>query len=619
MSDRQPNFFLRLVRGLWGGINGIRKILHLLLLLFVFAIVIRALSSAAPELPRSAALVISPSGVLVEQLAGEPFDRAIDEMLGNGSPETLVKDVVDALEFAAGDDRITAVYLRTDGLAAARLPALKAVAEAIDAFRDSGKPVIAAGDFQGQPGYFLAVHADELYMNPNGVVFLQGYGRFRNFYAEAIEKLSIDWNVFKVGTHKSYVEPYTRNSMSDEDRTSSAVWLNQLWEAYTTVVEKRRGLPAGSIQTYVDQLDVELAKDDGDFGAVALRLNLVDELLTTNEVREKMIAIAGRDDDNEATFKQVGYRDYLAARRALDKKPELDANVAVVVAVGSIVDGDAAPGTIGGESTARLLREARTDEAVKAVVLRVDSGGGSAFASDVILEEVRAIQAAGKPVIASMGGVAASGGYWISMAADQIYADPVTITGSIGILAMIPTFDRTLERIGIRTDGVGTTTLAGQMRPDRPLSDQVKRIVQSAIEDGYDDFVNNVAEYRDMTYEAVDAIAQGKVWSGRDALERGLVDQLGDLDAAIEAAAGLAELAEGDYGVRRIEPTLSAAEQFLLDLFGAGARAGLPVDAFAPRQGIVSKLTEIADRELAWLERFNDPRGMYADCFCDIY
>ena len=619
MSDKQPNLFLRLGRGLWRGVNGFRKILHLILLLFVFAVVVRALSSGAPELPRSAALVIAPSGVLVEQLAGEPFDRAIDEMLGNGSPETLVKDVVDALELAAEDDRITAVYLRTDGLVGGRMPALKAVAGAIDAFRDSGKPVIATGDYQGQPGYYLAVHADELYMNPNGAVFLPGYGRFRNFYAEAIEKLSIDWNVFKVGTHKSYVEPYTRNSMSDEDRTSSLVWLTQLWEAYTTVVEKRRGLPAGSIQTYVDELDVELAKDDGDFGSVALRLNLVDELLTANEVREKMIAIAGRDDDNEATFKQIGYRDYLSVRRAVDKEPEKDSKIGLVVAVGSIVDGTAPPGAIGGESTARLLREARTDDAVKAVVLRVDSGGGSAFASDVILEEIRAIQEAGKPVIASMGGVAASGGYWISMAADQIYADPVTITGSIGILAMLPTFDRTLERIGIRTDGVGTTTLAGQLRPDRPLSDQVRRIIQSSIENGYDDFVNSVAEYREMSYEDVDAVAQGKVWSGRDALGHGLVDQLGDLDAAIEAAAGLAELAEDDYSVSRIEPKLSAAEQFLLDLLGAGARAGLPVDAFAPRQGIVSKLTEIADRELAWIERFNDPRGIYAECFCDIY
>lgn len=614
----QPNLFVRLFRGVWGIFNGVRKILHFIFLIAIFSIIVVALSPTPPIVPGTAALVIAPRGALTEQLAGTPLDRAMDEVTGNAVPQTLVRDVIDALEYAATDDGIEAIYLRVDGITSAGLTKLNAVADAITAFKQSGKPVIAYGSLYSQQGYFLAVHADEVLLDPNGLVLAEGYGRFRNYYAEAIDKLSITWNVFKVGTHKSFVEPYVRNSMSEEDRAFGARLLGQLWSTYTSVVEQARGLDAGSMQQFADNFDVELAKDDGDFATTALRLDLVDALATVTDVRQRMIAQVGESEDDESTFSQVGMGAYLAAKRLSDVSVAPDDTVAVVVAAGSIIDGEAPPGQIGGDSTARLLRQARTDENVKAIVLRIDSGGGSATASDVILEELENIRAAGKPVIASMGGVAASGGYWIAMAADQIIAEHDTVTGSIGIFGMIPTFDKSLARLGVYTDGVGTTSISNALRPDMPMSDQVKRIFQMAIEDGYRDFVGGVAGYRNMSFEAVDAIAQGKVWTGSEALERGLVDSIGDLDDAVAIAAERASLDAGDYDVRFVEPQLSSEEQFLLGLLRGSARLGVDVSPLIRTEPaldvVLGPLQDVANT----LSRFNDPRGMYAECFCEV-
>ncbi|MEL7298552.1 MAG: signal peptide peptidase SppA [Pseudomonadota bacterium] len=611
------NPLVRFFSWIWRGFNGLRKILHFLLLAVIFMVVFAVMSPSAPTLPDRAALVISPQGALTEQLAGTPFDRAVDELLGQAEPQTLVRDIVEALELAADDANVPAVFLGVDSLAGGSMSELQAVARALVNFRNqTDKPVIAYGGMMSQQAYFLAAHADEVLLDPRGAVLLQGFGRFRNYYAEALDKLSIDWNVYKVGTHKSFVEPYIRNSMSDEDRENSGRLLNELWAAYVTDVEAARGLSEGTLQNLADNLDVELARDEGDLGAVALRLGLVDELATRSDMRSKMTALVGADEDDESTFAQVSYRRYLDVTRALTIEEEADNVVAVVVASGSIVDGSAPPGMIGGDSTARLLRDARTDDKVKAVVLRVDSGGGSAFASDIISDEILNLQAAGKPVIASMGGVAASGGYWISMAADQILAEPVTITGSIGIFGMFPSFENSLARLGISTDGVGTANLANALRADITPSDQVSRILQLNIENGYQDFIGGVAKYRDMTLEAVDTVGQGQVWSGEVALGHGLVDAMGTLDDAVSIAAEQAAL--DSYEVRYIEPTLSDEEQFLLNLIDGAARLGVPASLLVREPSQLESLMARAEQALVSLARFNDPGGVYAECFCEI-
>ena len=318
-----------------------------------------------------------------------------------------MQDVVDALDYARTDDRITAVHLEMSALAGGGLNKLQRVADAIDAFRESGKPVVASADVYTQQGYYLAAHADELYMHPEGVVFLQGYGGYRNYYRDAIDHLRIDWNVFRVGTHKSFVEPYTRMDMSPEDRASRTNLINQFWSMYREDVVAARGLPVGAIDDYAQNMVAKVEKANGDLAVAARDNGLVDELHGRTELWDKLKQYAGEDADDESMYASVGMREYLNSMRLLHgPKPEKQ-NVAVVVAAGEILDGTQPPGTVGGDSTAALLREALTDESVKAVVLRVDSPGGSVFASEIIAQQIQALQQAGKPVVASMGSVAA--------------------------------------------------------------------------------------------------------------------------------------------------------------------------------------------------------------------
>ncbi|MEM1437868.1 MAG: signal peptide peptidase SppA [Pseudomonadota bacterium] len=614
---QKPNIFVRILSFLWTGVNGLRKLLHLVLLLMIFSVVISVMGSDVPTVPKKTALVVAPSGALTEQLAGTPLDRAIGEVTGDTVPQILVRDLVEAIDLAAEDDAVKIMYLRTDGVAG-DMTKLRKVAAAIRRFRDSGKQVIAFGAYYSQGGYYLAAQADEVLLEPNGAVIIEGYGAYRNYYAEAIEKLSISWNVFKVGTHKSFVEPYTRNDMSDEDKGQRLALMDALWTNYKNEVEAARGLEAGTIQRLADDVDIELEKVNGNLAAFALENGLVDGLATATDVRERFIEVVGEDEDDATTFAQFGFSRYLEAKRALSSDVEKDDVIAVVVASGGIVDGNAPPGQIGGDSTARLLRKARSDENVKAVVLRVDSGGGSAFASDVILQEIKNIQAAGKPVIASMGYVAASGGYWISMAADQIVAQENTITGSIGILGMIPTFERSLARLGVYTDGVGTTDVAGALRPDRALTPEVRSVLQQNIESGYRDFVSGVADNRGMDYDAVDAVAQGQVWIGPTALEHGLVDTIGDLEDAIEIAAESASLDADGYSIRFIEPTLSSEEQFLLNLLGGTAKLGIDITPLFPRRDGLAMIADMVDAGLLEIASYNDPMHRYAKCFCRI-
>jgi protease-4 len=586
--------------------------------LFIFLLFF-GLNAEVPSIyPSGSALYIQPYGALVEELAGDPYDRAIAEFLGDGLPQTRVGDIVDALAYARDDDRIEMVYLDLTMLGRAGLSKLQTIGAAIDDFQTSGKKVVANADFMGQQAYFLASHADEIFLHPDGAVMFRGYGRYRQFYKDAIDLLRVDWNIFRVGTHKSFVEPYTRMDMSDEDREASERLVEQLWAMYQSDVVAARGLEEGAVEDFTGNLVQHVAATNGDLAVAAWNFNLVDELLTRNEVRDYVIGLVGKSDAHEDSFNATNMYEYLSQMDMLVGSTAGAENVAIVTAAGDIMFGDQSPGIIGADSTAALLRRARSNDSVRAVVLRVDSPGGSAFAAEVIADEVRALRAAGKPVVASMSSVAASGGYSISMHADKILASSSTITGSIGVFGMFPTYQRSLEAIGIATDGVGTTPLSGQLQPDRELSAETRQLLQLLVEDTYDDFISDVAASRGLEKDAVDRIGQGQVWTGIEALENGLIDGLGDLDLAVTVAGELAGLDPDDSGIIYIESELSSSEQVIVDLFGVAARLGVDVSRWVRTPEIVSRISKTLDEKFDALLRFNDPKGMYSHCLCDL-
>lgn len=599
---------------LWKGLDGLRKVLHLIVLLVLFMLILAALTPELPMVPATAALVVQPEGRLVEQLEGGPLDRAIGKATGDGIPQTLVHDLVRAIELATEDDRIQALVLRSETLAGGGLSKLQYLGEAISRFRESGKKVIAYGDYYSQDQYYLAAHADEIYLHPYGLVYLDGYERFRTYYKEAIDKLSIDWHVFSVGDFKSFAEPYSRGDMSEYDKEASRAYLEDLWRAYRSDVVAARDLDSGTLSGYADGFVSALKQAEGDLAAVAQAAGLVDELWTSDQLRSRMRELVGSDEDDDSGYRQVDASTYLAAVDGPAGKSADGPSVAVIVASGGITEGNQPPGTIGSDTIVEMIHQARDDEDVAAVVLRVDSGGGSRFASEVIRRELELLRQSGKPVVVSMSSVAASGGYWIALAGDRIFANPTTLTGSIGIVAMIPSFDRSLERIGINVDGVGTTRLSGAFRPDRGLSEEALAIMRLSTEAGYADFVELVAASRELERAEVESLARGRVWTGQMALEMGLVDVLGDLDAAIEAAAELAGMS--DYGIEYLEPPVDPSELLLASLLGASGLARHVGTELSLQQLIGPVLPDF----LADLTRFgqvgSDPRGLYLYCFC---
>jgi protease-4 len=615
---KKRSWFVRILSAIWGGVDGFRKILHLLLLLMIFGVFVGAMQGTAPLLPDRAALLIQPAGAIVEELEGDPYDRAIEEVLGESRPQTLIQDIVDALEYAKDDDRIEAVHLELSVLGGAGLPKLKRIAGAIEDFKTSGKPVVASADFLTQPGYYLAAHADELYMHPEGGVLIQGYGRFRTYFKDAIDLLKLDWNIFRVGTHKSFVEPFTRMNMSDEDREATRNLIDQLWTTYRDDVAAARGLSASAMDDYANRFVEQVAAADGDLAAAALDSGLIDDLRTRTEMRDLMIAYVGEDEESEGQYNAIGMSEYLSNMSLLNGDRSGEQNVAIIIASGAISSGSQPPGSIGADSTTELLRKARNDESVKAVVLRVDSPGGSAFASDVIANEIEALQKSGKPVVASMSSVAASGGYWISVGSDRVFASPSTITGSIGIFGMFPTYQRTVAQIGMATDGIGSNPMSGELRPDRQMAPHTKQLFQVVIEEGYDDFISRVATYRGMQKEDVDAVAQGRVWTGADAMEHGLVDELGDLEDAISFAAEIANLDPETYGRKTIAIELTPTEQLIVDLLGTARRFGFDLSGIRHRATALETVAGKIEEMVAPLLKYADPKGLYAHCLCEL-
>src|SRR5882757_1428664 len=599
---------------IWRILEGIRKVLHLALLLLIFGFVLAALHSSIPAVPRSAALIIAPQGELVEQIAGDPVRRALGEASGGPAPETLLRDVTDAIAAAKSDSRIKLIVLDVDELAPSGLSKLQEIGAALRDFRASGKRVIAAGDSFSQSQYYLAAQAGEVYLDPMGEVSVNGFSYYRMYYKDAIEKLSVDLNVFRAGTFKSYTDQFSRNDMAPSEREETSVWLESLWNAYTQDVTRARSLPAGALKDFITEQPSSLQAVNGDMAKMALQRGLVTALKSRRQVAEDLKGLVGEDDNNHS-FNSIGMNQYLSAVRSKRVlKGKSDAKIGIVVAAGEIFDGHQMAGAIGGESTSNLLRQARYDNAVKAVVLRVDSPGGSEFASEKILREVQALRKAGKPVVVSMSTYAASGGYYIAAAANQIFASPTTITGSIGVFSYIPTFQRTLEKLGVKVDGIGTTPLAGDMRLDRTLTPARRRILQTSVDHAYSDFLRRVGDGRKKPVEDVDKIAQGRVWAGVDAQRIGLVDHLGGLKDATDAAAKLAELGS-DYSVDYIEPELSLREELLMQLRSETRSLAEMAGIIAPRSEVERVLDPMLEQARA-VARLNDPRGLYAYCWC---
>lgn len=604
---------------LWRVLDGVRRFLHLLLLLVLFGFVAGALRTSIPKLPDQAALLLQPEGAIVEQLSGDPIQRALDEAQGGGRSETLLWDLVDAIDAAKDDDRIKALVLDLQYLGGGGQPTMEELTHSIAAFRKTGKKVIALGTSFLQDQYYLAAQADEIYLDPLGLVLIDGYDRYRMFYKNALDKIGVDMNVYRVGAYKSAVEPYTRTEMSAEDREESFQYLSALWTAYQDAVVEARELPADAVAKYVATFAETVRTSKGDAAQVALDAGLITGVKSAHEVEQRLIELVGEDTD-ERSYRKVTQRDYLrvlAAEKSLqsDGRP----TIGVVVASGEILDGDQPAGTVGGASTARLIREARLDEDVKAVVIRVDSPGGSVLAAEQIHREIEALKADGKPVIVSMGDLAASGGYYIAAPADEIWASPATITGSIGIFAVIPTINRTLDKLGVTVDGVGTTALSGQLRLDRPIGPDAGKLLQATIERGYEIFLERVSEGRGKTRDEVNDVAQGRVWAGRDAKRLGLVDELGSFRQAVESAARHAELSEGDYGVEFVQPKLSWAQELALQVKTWAVGTFLQLDTGSSTLMRLASRLDPLDEELArWTRLRSSTQPVYAYCFCAV-
>jgi protease-4 len=599
----------------WRMLEGVRKVLHLILLLVIFGFLLAALHTSVPTVPKTAALVIAPEGELVEQLSSDPLRRALGQASGGPAPETLLRDVIDAIEAAKSDERIKIIVLDLGNLETSGLSKLQEIGAALRDFRGAGKRVVVAADSLDQTQYYLAAQAGEVYLDPLGLVYVDGFSYYRMFLKDAIDKLGVDVNVFRAGTFKSYTDQFSRSDMAPSEREESSVWLQALWNSYSQDVTRARSLAPNALNEYVVDAPAALAAVNGDAAKLAMQRGLVTALKSRRQLADDLQSIVGEDTDTHS-FNSVGMSQYLAAVRSkLTLKAKNDTKVGIVVAAGEILDGHQPPGKIGGESTADLLRQARYDNAVKAVVLRVDSPGGSMFASELILREVQALRKAGKPVVVSMSTYAASGGYYISAAANQIFASPTTLTGSIGVFSVVPTFQRTLEKLGVKVDGLGTTPLAGALRLDRPLDDAGRRILQSSVDHAYDEFLHRVGEGRKKSAEDIDKIAQGRVWAGVDAQRIGLVDHLGGLKDATDAAAKLAELGSS-YGVSYIEPELSLREELLMQLRSEVGHLGRMAGYFAPEIGIERALDPLLERARAIAE-LNDPRGLYAYCWCE--
>ena len=600
---------------LWHAVDVSRRtFMNLLFLLFVILVVMIMTSGGVKPIGDKTALVLELKGDLVEQYQSSLEDTVLDSIGGDSKRSVRLRDLLRVLDAAAKDKNISTIVLLLDQMDGGGLAQLREVGAAIDRVKAAGKKVVAWGGMYDQKRYLVASHADEVYVHPMGMVLIEGFGGRRNYYRDALDKLGVTVNLIKVGTYKSFAEPYIANGPSEAAQEADSFLYNALWQDYTSQVEKNRKLPAGSVAKWIETLPQQMEALGGSAAKVAQGARLVDGLKTRDEIRD-MLAKRGAWDERIKSFRQVGYHDYLARH---EPRPFGDA-VGVITASGNITEGTSGPGVVGGVTTANLIRQAREDEQVKAVVLRVDSPGGSAYGSELIRRELELTRAAGKPVVVSMGSVAASGGYWISMAADEVIADPATITGSIGVFTILPTAEKVSDKLGIHTAGVTTTWLADAYNPLRPIDPRFSSLVQSSINHVYSEFTTKAAQARKTTAARIDEVGQGRVWTGAQAKERGLVDRLGSYRDALASAAKRAKLGE-DYRVAYIERPVSRIERFL-NMMGASTAQAINIQV---KLGLLEEalpagpMTQVA-QDMAFLKDVADGRKPFAavtHCLC---
>jgi len=622
MSFRPLSSLSRGVKALWRGLDATRRfVLNLIFLVILIAFFWAMFGGGLKPLAPKTALVLDLKGELVEERAGSVRDSVVAGLSGNGRRLVRLPDVLKALDGAAKDNNVSEVLVLLDEMGGGGLASVREIGAGIERVKAAGKRVVVWGGNFDQKRYLIAAHASEIYLHPMGMVLIEGFGRHHNYYRDALDKVGVTVNLMKVGTYKSFAEPFIGNGPSQAAHEADSFLYNGLWTAYTAEVEKARKLPAGSIAKGIDELPQRLEAANGNAAKVALDWKLIDGVKTRDEVRDMFIK-RGAYDDRIKSFRQVSFGDYMARN---PEKPFGDA-VAVVVAAGDITEVTGGPGMVGGISTANLIRSVREDSSVKAVVLRVNSPGGSAYGSELIRRELELTRAAGKPVVVSMGDVAASGGYWISMAADEVIADPSTVTGSIGVFAILPTADKVVDKLGIHTAGVTTTWLADAYNPLRPLDPRFGQLIQSSINHVYDEFTTKAAIARKTTPAKIDEVGQGRVWTGTQARERGLVDRLGSYGDALRSAAKRAKLGD-DFRVTYAEQPTTLAERVLermglsdAQILNVQVKLGLgPVDLGAAALG--GNATAGITRDLGWLSAVADRKQPFAavtHCLCSV-
>jgi protease-4 len=606
----KPSLVRRILSGIWRGITRIRLALSNILFLVMIALIYFVYIGGAPEpLPDKAALLLNMSGTVVDQKSVVNPLKALMDQPSPASHEVLLRDVIEAIDYAAVDPAINSLVMELDFLVYVGISKTQEILPALANFRESGKPIIAIGDYYTQDQYLLASYADTVIAHPMGGVALEGYSSYNNYFREALKKVSVNVHIFRAGDHKSAVEPFIRDDMSPGEKKVTRRWLGNLWGQYTQLVEAQRELPPGTVDNFVNNFTDLLLSEGGDAAQAAVQAGLVDKLLGRSEGNEFLVELVGASNE-DGLYEAVEFERYVARKRPLDLGGSDADRVAVITAQGNIVPGDQPPGGIGGDSLARMIRGVVEAEGVKAIVLRVNSGGGSMFASEIIRQQLLHAQDMGIPVVISMGAVAASGGYYIAAEADEIWATPSTITGSIGVFAAFPTFEGLLDRVGIYTDGVGTTDMAGAMRMDRPLSPEVTTALNSSVNFAYKSFVDIVSQGRDMSVAQIDPLAEGRVWCAQDALESGLIDNVGSLHDAIEAAAALAEIS--DYKVEYVEPPLSPRDMLMKQLAKSVGSLNLWPDSSVSTalSGFLGPVRE-AVQELGNLQ---DPANLYMRC-----
>lgn len=554
------------------------------------------------------ALLLDISGVIVDKPSSTNRLGVIGRQLFGASSDRLQEnslfDIVNTIRQAKDDRNITGIVMDLKNFAGADQPSMQYIGKALREFRDSGKPVFAVGDSYSQGQYYLASFANKIWLSPQGTVDLHGFATNGLYYKSLLDKLKVSTHVFRVGTYKSAVEPFIRDDMSPAAREADSRWIGELWQNYLNTVAANRQIPAQQVFPGAQAMLDGLSKVDGDTAKYALDNKLVDALASNAEVEKALTKQFGWS-KAENNYRAISYYDY-----SLKTPADTGDGIGVVFANGAIMDGEETPGNVGGDTTASQIRDARLDPKVKAIVLRVNSPGGSVSASEIIRAELAAAKAAGKPVVVSMGGMAASGGYWISTPASYIVANPSTLTGSIGIFGVINTVENSLDSIGVHTDGVATSPLA-DVSVTKSLPPEVQQMMQLSIENGYKRFITLVADARKSTPAQIDKIAQGHVWTGQDAKANGLVDSLGDFDDAIAKAAELAKLKQWHLEYYQDEPTFFDR---IMDSMSGSVRAMLPEAIQAMLPAPLATAASAVKAESDKLAAFNDPQNRYAFC-----